>query len=280
MPSAEDINCCMGGLETRVSNSMNSRLNRTTPRKKWKRCWNKRALKPPSPYGFSAGFYQAHWSTLGVKVSVAVLSILQGPIMIYSLNSTFIALILKINSPTLVSEFQPISLCDVVYKLVFKVITNRLKHVMSFLISWNQSTFILGRLIIDNILLAHELLHSMKGLRHKGVEMMAVKLDMSKAYDRVEWVYLWAIMLILGFWQSWIKLVMSCVTLVQYSIWWMWSRGKPLYPLKGWDKGIIYPFTFSFFVRKTLARWSTKRSWEEHKAYFICWLLCFVLWRY
>lgn len=116
-----------------------------------------------------------------------------------SLNSTFIALIIKINNLTLVSEFRFISLCNILYKLVLKVITNRFKHVISFIISKNQSAFILWRLITNNIFVAHELLHSMKRKEHKGTRRVALKLDMSKVYDGVKLGYIQAIMSRLGF---------------------------------------------------------------------------------
>lgn len=102
------------------------------------------------------------------------------------INSTFIALIPKKNSDDSMSDFCPISLCNVFYKLVSEAITNRLKPLMNAIISCNQSAFIPGRLIIDNIIVAHELLHTLHKQKRGRVGRMAVKLDMSKAYDRVE----------------------------------------------------------------------------------------------
>lgn len=154
--------------------------------------------KSPGPDSFSVEFYQNHWPTVGAAVSEAVLAILNGMGMTSSLNSTFITLIPKVNIPTLVSEYRLVSLCNILYKIVPKVITNRLKHIMSLIISKNESVFIAGRLITDNILLTLELLHSMQKNRFGKLERMAVKLDMSKAYDRVEWRYLKAVLQRLG----------------------------------------------------------------------------------
>jgi hypothetical protein len=108
-------------------------------------------------------------------------------------------------------EYWPISLCNVLYKLISKVLANLLKHVLPYIISSEQSSFILGRLITDNILVAFETLHTMDS-QLKGKEgFMALKLDMSKAYDRLEWDFLEAMLQKLGFANWWIQLLMSCV---------------------------------------------------------------------
>lgn len=105
--------------------------------------------------------------------------------MTHSLNSTFVALIPKKPNAEIVSDFRPISLYNVLYKLVSKVMTNRLKPFMNDIIFNDQSAFISGRLIMDNIM-AHELLYALKGKKMGKVGHIAVKLDMSKVYNRVE----------------------------------------------------------------------------------------------
>ena len=102
------------------------------------------------------------------------------------MNHTFITLILKVKSPKYVHQFHPINLCNVLYKIFSKVLANRLKKFLPSLISEHQSAFAKDRLITNNIMIAFETLHCMKNHKVGTNGFMVIKLDMSKAYDRVE----------------------------------------------------------------------------------------------
>jgi hypothetical protein len=101
-------------------------------------------------------------------------------------NDTCVVLIPKVTNPDKMKDLRPISLCNVVYKLVSKVLANRLKLILPEIVSPNQSAFVPGRQITDNILLAYEVTYFMQNKRVGASGYAALKLDMSKAYDRVE----------------------------------------------------------------------------------------------
>ncbi|XP_042969107.1 uncharacterized protein LOC122301794 [Carya illinoinensis] len=174
-------------------------------------------FKSPGPDGYSAGFYQEHWKIVGQDVSVALLEFLNSEKMPWDLNHTHIVLIPKVNSPTSIHDFRPISLCNVAYKLISKVLTNRMIGVLKKVVSWNQSAFLPNRFITDNIMVAYELLHTMHSKKKGREGSMTIKLDISKAYDRVEWNFLEVILIKMRFGMKWTKLLMVCVRTVTYS---------------------------------------------------------------
>ena len=163
----------------------------------------------------------------------------------HPLNHTFVTLIPKIKNPESVSDYRPINLCNVLYKIFSKVLANRLKKILPSIISEPQSAFTKNRLIMDNILVAYESLYYMNNMRIGKPDYMAVKLDMSKAYDRVEWVYLENVMRKMGFSENWIGLIMVCIKTVTYSI---LVNGEPqglIQPTKGIRRrNPLSPFLF------------------------------------
>ena len=113
-----------------------------------------------------------------------------------SFRATFLALIPKGEGADSPGKFRPISLCNVMYKITTKVIANKLKPLLPSLISPEQSSFVKGIQILDCIIVVHETIHSLKCTKHLG---MLVKLDISKAYDKLSWQYLEEILRVHGF---------------------------------------------------------------------------------
>ncbi|XP_074265807.1 uncharacterized protein LOC141588255 [Silene latifolia] len=176
------------------------------------------ALKSPGPDGVPAIFYQKCWYFIKKDVTRAVLSVLNSGMVLKELNRTFITLIPKCDNPETVGDYRPISLCNVFMRIVSKCITNRMAIVMGYLVGDFQNAFIPGRQISDNIILANEALHKIN-LHKKGKSgRYAFKADMSKAYDRVRWDFLRAVLYKFGVPKILILLIMNCVTTVSYQV--------------------------------------------------------------
>ncbi|CAL2257612.1 unnamed protein product [Prunus armeniaca] len=132
------------------------------------------ALKSPGPDGFSGIFYQKYWSIIGEDMCGLVKRFLSENENISTMNVIEIALVPKVLSPELVTQFCPIALCNYSYKVISKILANNLQPHLNAIISPQQCAFIPGRQVQDNIFIAHEAFHSLK-------------LDINKAYDRIEW---------------------------------------------------------------------------------------------
>ena len=181
-------------------------------------------LKASSQDGMPPLFFQHFWPKIGDEVTVTVLNFLNLGISPPKFNETHIVLIPKCKEPKKITKYRLISLCNAVYKIASKAIANRLKKILSAIISDTQSAFVLGRLITDNVMVAFEAMHHIYKKKSGKVGEMALKLDMSKAYDRVEWVFLDKIMQKMGFDDKWRALIMRCVNTISYSI---KINGKP-----------------------------------------------------
>lgn len=201
--------------------------------------------KAPGPDGFPVHFYQRHCDVCGDEVIEIVLKIVKGEESPASIDDNVLILIPKVTNPSSLAQFQPISLCNVLYKIASKVIANRLKVILPDIISEEQSAFVPGRLITDNIICAYECLHFMKRTRAKTNSFCALKLDMMKAYDKVEWDYLRGIMTKLGFHPQWIDIVMGMVSSVSFSVCFNGEKLESFKPTRGiWQGDPISPYLF------------------------------------
>ncbi|KAA3466349.1 reverse transcriptase [Gossypium australe] len=146
-------------------------------------------LKAPGSDGYHAHSFQSQWDLIGGAVCEWVQGIFAFKRIEGEFNNTLIVLIPKKDQPEDFSQFRPISLCSIMYKLVMKVIANRFKVVYPNFIFPEQAGFIAGRNISNNVIIAQEVIHSMHS-RKVGKNWMAIKLDLEKAYERVSWKFI------------------------------------------------------------------------------------------
>lgn len=157
-PDLVAISEVLSTLAPMVIDVMNDSLSRPCLKDKVRYALSQMHLcKVPGPNNMHGIFYQKFWHIIRDDVAHTIIGIVHGTCPLDSIDCTNVALIPKVKSPTLVSEFRPISLCNVIYKLVSKILANMLKGILPSIVSENQSAF-----VPDNALIALEIFHSMK----------------------------------------------------------------------------------------------------------------------
>lgn len=173
--------------------------------------------KSSGPDGLNPAFFQTFWSVVGNDVVEMCRKFMSTGELPVGINRTVVCLIPKVKMPTSMGELQPISLCNVLIRIVSKVLANRLKPCLETLISDKQSAFIEGRLLTDNALIAFEVNHYMKRLTQGKNGVAGLKIDISKSYDRLEWGFIRNMMHKFGFNEVWCNRIMGLITSVSYS---------------------------------------------------------------
>ncbi|XP_071914026.1 uncharacterized protein [Coffea arabica] len=163
----------------------------------------------PGPDGFGSGFYQACWEIIKDGLVAAIQDYFKGGWLPKGVTSTLIVLILKVEGASRWQDIRPISLCNVSSKIISKLVSSRLNQLLPQLISPWQSGFVPGRQIMDNILLTQE--HAKELDRRLEVPNLMLKLNMEKAYDRVEWSFLFFMLRSFGFQEPAVDLIFRLV---------------------------------------------------------------------
>ena len=132
------------------------------------------------------------------------------------INATSLTIIPKNNTPTSLNDYRPIACCTVLYKIISKILTARLSTILPRLINPAQAAFVAGRSIVDNVLLAHELLRNYH--RKSKKKNCALKIDLRKAYDSIHWDFLEEMLLGLNFPSKFITWIMSCIRTCSFTL--------------------------------------------------------------
>eukprot|EP00253_Pinus_taeda_P001536 PITA_01536 len=207
--------------------------------------------KAPSLDGFNVDFFKACWDTVKYDILEVVEDSRRFKKVLKALNASFIPPIPKQENAMTPDGFRPIALCNVVYKIISKVIANRLKPLPPSLISEEETCYVEVRQILNNIIQAHEVVHSLKSNKQVG---MIIQLDLAKAYDKLSWAYIRAILKAYGFDQNWIRWVMALVTSTSFSI---LLNGAPLRtftPSRGLRQGDSLSLFLFVFMMEGLGR--------------------------
>lgn len=138
--------------------------------------------------GFGGIFYSTCWDIIKMDLTAAVQAFFRGCCLPKTWSSTLIVAIPKGSNPTNFGDLRPISLCNYCAKVISKVLADRMALILPCIISPEQSGFVKGRNITENILLAQEMLQRIDS-KVRGSNVM-LKLDMAKAYDRMSWLFL------------------------------------------------------------------------------------------
>ena len=144
--------------------------------------------KAPGPDGYPMKFYKAAWPVVGKDVVSAIQSFFIFGFMPHSVNATLLSLVPKSADAEKISDYRLIACCNVIYKVISKLLARRLKATLPEAIELNQCAFVEGRLLSENVLLATELV---KDYHKSSVSSRsAIKLDISKAFDTVKWTFI------------------------------------------------------------------------------------------
>jgi len=189
--------------------------------------------------------FQSLWQLVADDVCNFIRKAFKGRQNLSEVNYSLIVLIPKVPMPKFIHQFRPIGLCNVVFKILTKVIVNRIKPLMTFLVTNNQCCFVPGRHTVDNIILAQEVIDSMRNLKRGRKGFMVTKVDLEKACDRLNWDFIRETLVLAGIPRDMVALIMACIETNSLSVLWNCIVADKFLPARGIRQGDSFsPYIF------------------------------------
>lgn len=242
--------CLKGAFPKPSNDSLRILASAVSRQEVYQTIMNMGSFKAPGPDGLQPVFYQSQWETVGDTLCNLIMDIFEDHRKVGEINSTLITLIPKVDKVECMKQFRPISLCNVTYKTVTKILATRLRNLMEDLVSPCQCSFIPRRQSGDNIIIAQEVIHSMK--KKKGVVgWMAVKIDLEKAYDRLNWEFIRDTLQDIGLPEGFINLTWECISSVRMRVLWNGEALEEFLPSRGVRQGDpLSPYLFVLCIER------------------------------
>ncbi|XP_062113347.1 uncharacterized protein LOC133824478 [Humulus lupulus] len=174
------------------------------------------SIKSLGPDGFGAGFFKSLWKDIRKEVAKAILDFFETGYIPKAMNNTILTLIPKIDHPNIAADFRPIAYCITLYKCISKMLCHRMIGILPKLINQNQGAFIKDRTLAHNVLILHVLLKGYK-MKHSSPRCL-LKIDLSKAYDSIDWDFLENLLKALRFPGRFIRWIMICLRGASYCL--------------------------------------------------------------